>query len=67
MDNQIYNIINDMSEVLNVAQMKKLQEVLIEGLVTLQAKTKENDNNAYLDMFLTAKRIEGCSERTIEY
>lgn len=24
MDNQIYNIINDMSEVLNVAQMKKI-------------------------------------------
>ena len=62
MDNQIYNIINDMSEVLNVAQMKKLQEVLIERLVTQQAKTEENDNNAYLDMFLTAKRIEGCSE-----
>ena len=67
MDNQIYNIINDMSEVLNVAQMKKLQEVLIERLVTQQAKTEENDNTAYLDMFLTAKRIEGCSERTIEY
>ncbi|MFG6333109.1 MAG: tyrosine-type recombinase/integrase [Lachnospiraceae bacterium] len=67
MDNQIYNIINDMSEVLNVAQMKKLQEVLIERLVTQQAKTEENDNNAYLDMFLTAKRIEGCSERTLEY
>ena len=67
MDNQIYNIINDMSEILNVAQMKKLQEVLIERLVTQQAKTEESDNNTYLDMFLTAKRIEGCSERTLEY
>lgn len=67
MDNQIYNIINDMSEVLNVAQMKKLQEVLIERLVTQQAKPEENDNTSYLDMFLTAKQIEGCSERTIEY
>ncbi len=67
MDNQIYNIINDMSEILNVAQMKKLQEVLIERLVTQQAKTEESDNNVYLDMFLTAKRIEGCSERTLEY
>lgn len=67
MDNQIYNIINDMSEVLNVAQMKKLQEVLIKRLVTQQAKLEENDNNAYMNMFLAAKRIEGCSERTLEY
>lgn len=67
MDNQIYNIINDMSEVLNVAQMKKLQEVLIERLVTQQARPEESDNDEYLDMFLTAKRIEGCSERTLEY
>lgn len=67
MDNQIYNIINDMSEILNVAQMKKLQEVLIERLVTHQAKPKEYDNILYLDMFLTAKQIEGCSNRTIEY
>lgn len=67
MDNQIYNIINDMSEVLNVAQMKRLQEVLIERLVTQQARPEESDNEEYLDMFLTAKRIEGCSERTLEY
>lgn len=67
MDNQIYNIINDMSEVLNVAQMKKLQEVLIERLVTQQARPEESDNHEYLDIFLSAKRIEGCSERTLEY
>lgn len=67
MDDQIYHIINDMSEVLSVAQMKKLQEVLIKRLVTQQKTPEENDNISYLDMFLTAKRIEGCSERTIEY
>lgn len=67
MDNQIYDIINDMSEVLNVAQMKRLQEVLIERLVTHQTVQEENDNILYLDMFLTAKQIEGCSDRTIEY
>ena len=32
MDNQIYNILNDMSDHLNVSQMKKLQEVLIRRL-----------------------------------
>lgn len=29
MENQIYNILNDMAEFLNVMQMKKLQKVLI--------------------------------------
>ncbi len=32
MDNQIYNILNDMSDYLNVSQMKKLQEILIKRL-----------------------------------
>ncbi len=30
MDRKIYNIINDMAEVLNASQMQKLQEVLVE-------------------------------------
>lgn len=67
MENQINNIINDMSEVLDIAQMKKLQEVLIVRLAITQTNIEENDNNSYLEMFLTAKRIEGCSERTLEY
>lgn len=67
MDNQIYNIISDMSEVLNIAQMKKLQEVLIARLTADQAEPEEIDNISYMDMFLTAKRIEGCSNRTIKY
>ncbi len=67
MDNPIYHIINDMSEVLSIAQMKKLQEVLIARLAAGQMESEETDNNSYLDMFLTAKQIEGCSPRTIEY
>ncbi len=67
MENQIYNIMNDMSEVLDIAQMKKLQEVLIARLTAAHSEPEGNDNTSYMDMFLTAKRIEGCSERTIEY
>lgn len=67
MDNQIFNIISDMSEVLNIAQLKKLQEVLISRLETGVTKQEEFDNISYLEMFITAKRIEGCSERTIIY
>ena len=67
MDNQIYNILNDMSDYLNVSQMKKLQETLIKRLegTNESAETVTNDN--YLEMFLTAKQIEGCSVRTIQY
>lgn len=67
MENQIYNIINDMAEALDIAQMKKLQEVLIARLTAAHSEPEKNDNTSYMDMFLTAKRIEGCSERTIEY
>ena len=67
MDNQIYNILNDMSDHLNVSQMKKLQEVLIRRLEDAREETETITNTAYLEMFLTAKRIEGCSERTIRY
>lgn len=67
MDNQIYNIITDMSDVLSIAQMKKLQEVLLNRLGEDSVEKVEIDNISYLDMFIAAKRIEGCSERTIEY
>lgn len=67
MQNPIYHIINDMSEVLNVAQMKKLQEVLILRLEANDMQETDIGNEEYLSMFLTAKRIEGCSERTISY
>ena len=67
MDNQIYNIISDMSEILSIAQMKKLQEVLIARLGEDTIEKLEIDNMSYLEMFLAAKRIEGCSERTIDY
>lgn len=68
MQNTIYNILNDMSEVLNIQQMKLLQESLIKRLQSgEQAEEKKIDNRDFLDMFIAAKRIEGCSERTIEY
>lgn len=67
MDNQIYKILNEMSEVLNIAQMKKLQEVLISCLESAGQEKEEINNAEYLEMFLAAKRVEGCSERTVGY
>ena len=67
MENQIYNILNDMAEFLNVMQMKKLQKVLIYHLSEAKQVQEEISNEKYLEMFLTAKQIEGCSDRTIQY
>jgi Site-specific recombinase XerD len=68
MEATIYNILNDMSEILSISQMKKLQEVLITRLESEQSfELEAADNQSYLEMFITAKRIEGCSERTLQY
>ena len=53
MEEKIVSILDAMGETLNASQLKKLQEAV--------------DNHEYLAMFLNAKRIEGCSERTIQY
>ena len=68
MGKEIYNIINDMTEVLNASQMQKLQEVLVNRLSENNlADYLQTDNGEFLDMFLTAKHLEGCSDKTIRY
>lgn len=67
MKGQISNILNAMSEFLNVKQMKKLQQVLILHLDEARQETENISNEQYLEMFLNAKQIEGCSTRTIQY
>lgn len=67
MEEQLVRILNEMAEYLSVAQMKKLQEVLLKNLSQAEAEKEEVTNSAYLQMFLDAKKIEGCSERTLQY
>lgn len=68
MEKAIYNILNDMTEVLSIQQMRLLQESLIKRLqVEGTSEEKVLDNEEYLNMFVAAKTIEGCSKRTIEY
>lgn len=66
-EEKLVNILNEMSEYLNVPQMKKLQEVLLKNLAENAAEKKQIPNEEYLRLFLEAKKIEGCSERTIQY
>ena len=67
MNEKFIEIINDMSDVLNAAQLKRLQEVLLKRLVKDEPEKKKISNQEYLNKFLEAKKIEGCSERTIKY
>lgn len=68
MGKEIYNIINDMAEVLNASQMQKLQEVLVNRLSENSISDYfQTSNEEFLDMFLTAKHLEGCSDKTIRY
>ena len=67
MEEKLVSILNEMAEYLNVSQMKKLQEVLIKNLSGESAKKEQINNDEYLKLFLDAKRIEGCSERTLQY
>lgn len=63
------NITRLMLPHLNAAQNRQLEKVLSHCL--FDESTLVNDsveqNDSYLDRFLSAKRLEGCSERTISY
>lgn len=67
MEGKVVKIINEMAEYLNVSQMKKLQEVLLKTFAEDEASKSEVSNEEYLQLFLDAKQIEGCSDRTIHY
>lgn len=67
MEEKLVKIINEMAEHLSIAQMKKLQEVLIKNLCDSEPEKAEISNYDYLQLFLDAKKIEGCSERTLQY
>ena len=67
----INDVIQEMLPYLNNAQSEKLQDVLrytfakygVSGNKNKDSELKQN----YVDLFLSAKRIEGCSEKTLKY
>lgn len=68
----IINVMQQMLPHLDNAQMQKLQKVLEVALfnceITAQTEKKDIDDNPKLiDAFVAAKRIEGCSEKTLKY
>lgn len=67
MEKIVDTIINEMSEYLDIKQLRVLQESLTKHLVFSNKETKTIENSEYLRLFIDAKRIEGCSERTLFY
>lgn len=69
--NLIADIVQGMLPYLNNAQCKRLQEVLQSALVNYEitadtGEPKENEQD-FVELFLSAKRIEGCSEKSLKY
>lgn len=67
MEEKIVTVLNEMAAYLSVSQMKKLQEVIVKTFAENEAEKLNISNEEYMNMFLAAKQIEGCSERTIRY
>lgn len=71
MKKQIINDIEQkMRSVLNNEQRKRLEEVLeyaFYGVEIIKNDNDERNQTDYSDIFVSAKRVEGCSERTLNY
>lgn len=67
MEEAIKYILVDMDEYLTSNQSQKLQRVLVARLTNQKSTTDSLSNHNYLSMFLNAKKIEGCSDRTLSY
>ena len=69
--NLITDVIQGMLPYLNNAQSKHLQEVLQCSLVhyevTENTGKKKSSEQDFVELFLSAKRIEGCSEKSLKY
>ncbi len=67
----IEEIVQQMLPYLDNAKLKKLQEVLECSLYNCEISGKvtvaEDDSQKLIDSFVYAKRIEGCSEKTLKY
>ena len=68
----ISEVLQQMLPYLDSAKMQQLQKALENVLfgceITVQIEKKDTDDNPNLiDTFVSAKRIEGCSEKTLKY
>ena len=68
----ITEVMQQMLPYLDNAQLKQLRQVMEQTLYhydvsVTKDKPQEDDSNNLISMFIAAKRIEGCSEKTLKY
>lgn len=68
----ITQITADMAKHLSVQQLENLQKVLTAAFVNVEVAEIKSDNeqksnSKLLELFISAKRIEGCSEKSLKY
>jgi len=73
-DKFISEILDDMAPILTSSQLEELQRVLAYNLHNVGISENETpcqqedaQNEKILEVFISAKRIEGCSERSLKY
>ncbi|MGL4847568.1 MAG: site-specific tyrosine recombinase/integron integrase [Clostridium sp.] len=64
MRDKVRSIEKEMKKVLNKEQMRMLSKVLVENLGSVKKEEKEIN---YCFKFISAKKVEGCSEKSIKY
>ena len=57
MEEKLVAVINEMAGVLDIAQLRKLQEVMLKHFADNTTKKDNITNDEYLKLFLDAKRI----------
>jgi len=65
MDQRILEIEQAMLPYLNNLQMEKLHQTLVHVLT--DASPSDDDDRDFLPVYIAAKRVEGCSEKTLHY
>lgn len=70
----IFEIEQGVAYMLNNKQIEELHKVLVHSFYGITVQRNSNnkidskkENKKYLEDFITAKRVEGCSEKTIKY
>ena len=68
----VTNIMQQMLPYLDNAQLKQLKQVMEQTLfhyevTSTEIRPEKGDSNDLIAMFIAAKRIEGCSEKTLKY
>ena len=65
--NLINKVIQDMLPYLNNFQIEKLKTVMEVTLFKVGEDNSKTGNSELLELFLSSKRIEGCSEKSLKY